>query len=234
MERRRFFAARPGDEAIPLVLPAQYTPGGGRAISRLQQHMSGAIGRRGFSIELRRRRHKSRTQTNRRWVGGISSARGGVPSTFVPGRNILFLTLAAIYAYQVQTHTLITGVCETDFSGYPDCRDEFVRALIKSVVLGMDYQLKIETPLMWLGKGEWVERTDKCFSLDAVIFAARSESSIDALIRRSYVNTATRITSSGWHRLSVFRLGLRRLAIGARPFPGLLLGGVLCMNGRAP
>ncbi|CAI8981862.1 7-cyano-7-deazaguanine synthase QueC [Pseudomonas zeae] len=87
-------------------------------------------------------------------IPGISSAPGSVPSTFVPGRNILFLTLAAVYAYQVQAHTVITGVCETDFSGYPDCRDEFVKALNKAVALGMDYQLKIETPLMWLTKAE--------------------------------------------------------------------------------
>ena len=78
----------------------------------------------------------------------------GLPNTFVPGRNILFLTLASIYAYQVQAKTVITGVCETDFSGYPDCRNEFVKALNKAVQLGMDYDLHIETPLMWLNKAE--------------------------------------------------------------------------------
>jgi len=62
---------------------------------------------------------------------------GGLPSTFVPGRNILFLTLAAIYAYQIQAEAVITGVCETDFSGYPDCRDEFVKALNTAVSLGL-------------------------------------------------------------------------------------------------
>ena len=51
----------------------------------------------------------------------------GLPNTFVPGRNILFLTLAAIYAYQVDFDTVITGVCETDFSGYPDCRDGLLK-----------------------------------------------------------------------------------------------------------
>ncbi|STG53294.1 queuosine biosynthesis protein QueC [Escherichia coli] len=61
----------------------------------------------------------------------------GIPNTFVPGRNILFLTLAAIYAYQVKAEAVITGVCETDFSGYPDCRDEFVKALNHAVSLGM-------------------------------------------------------------------------------------------------
>lgn len=78
----------------------------------------------------------------------------GLPSTFVPGRNILFLTLAAIYAWQVEAEAVITGVCETDFSGYPDCRDEFVRALNKAVNLGMARDIRFETPLMWLNKAE--------------------------------------------------------------------------------
>ncbi|MFM4823805.1 7-cyano-7-deazaguanine synthase QueC [Aeromonas bivalvium] len=78
----------------------------------------------------------------------------GLPNTFVPGRNILFLTLAAIYAYQVGAEAVITGVCETDFSGYPDCRDEFVKALNHAVALGLDRGLRFETPLMWLDKAE--------------------------------------------------------------------------------
>lgn len=78
----------------------------------------------------------------------------GVPDTFVPGRNILFLTLAAIYAWQVGAQTVITGVCETDFSGYPDCRDEFVKALNHAVNLGMAKDIHFATPLMWLNKAE--------------------------------------------------------------------------------
>ncbi len=77
-----------------------------------------------------------------------------LPNTFVPGRNILFLTLASIYAYQVNAEAVITGVCETDFSGYPDCRDEFVKALNQAVALGMARQVRFETPLMWLNKAE--------------------------------------------------------------------------------
>lgn len=87
-------------------------------------------------------------------VPSANSAGDTLPSTFVPGRNILFLTLASIYAYQVGAQTVITGVCETDFSGYPDCRNEFVKALNKAIELGMDYELRIETPLMWLNKAE--------------------------------------------------------------------------------
>ncbi|WP_075180481.1 7-cyano-7-deazaguanine synthase QueC [Pantoea sp. 1.19] len=87
-------------------------------------------------------------------VPGYDPQASGLPSTFVPGRNILFLTLAAIYAYQVDAEAVITGVCETDFSGYPDCRDAFVKALNHAVALGMARDVRFETPLMWLNKAE--------------------------------------------------------------------------------
>lgn len=83
-----------------------------------------------------------------------NSSGDALPSTFVPGRNILFLTLAAIYAYQVDAQAVITGVCETDFSGYPDCRDEFVKALNQAVTLGMARAIQFITPLMWLNKAQ--------------------------------------------------------------------------------
>ena len=92
----------------------------------------------------------------------------GLPNSFVPGRNILFLTLAGIYAYQIGAEAVITGVCETDFSGYPDCRDEFVKSLNQSLVLGMDRQLNIETPLMWLNKAETWALADQYGKLDFV------------------------------------------------------------------
>ncbi|MEI9750403.1 7-cyano-7-deazaguanine synthase QueC [Moellerella wisconsensis] len=82
------------------------------------------------------------------------SEKSAIPSTFVPGRNILFLTLAAIYAYQVQAEAVITGVCETDFSGYPDCRNDFVKALNTAVSAGLARDIRFETPLMWLDKAE--------------------------------------------------------------------------------
>ncbi|MHC8318569.1 7-cyano-7-deazaguanine synthase QueC [Pseudomonas sp. LB3P31] len=78
----------------------------------------------------------------------------GVPETFVPGRNILFLTLASIYAYQVGAEAVITGVSEAESSGYPDCGEEFVRVLNSAIQLGMDYKIRIETPLMKLNKAE--------------------------------------------------------------------------------
>lgn len=92
----------------------------------------------------------------------------GLPNTFVPGRNILFLTLAAIYAYQVGAEVVITGVCETDFSGYPDCRDEFVKALNRAVVLGLEKPVRFVTPLMWLDKAETWALADHYGQLDYV------------------------------------------------------------------
>jgi 7-cyano-7-deazaguanine synthase len=76
----------------------------------------------------------------------------GLPATFVPGRNLLFLTFAAIVAHQRKIKYLVTGVCETDYSGYPDCRDDTVKALQVAINLGMEARLVIETPLMWIDK----------------------------------------------------------------------------------
>jgi 7-cyano-7-deazaguanine synthase len=76
----------------------------------------------------------------------------GLPATFVPGRNLLFLTFAAVVAHQRKIKYLVTGVCETDYSGYPDCRDDTVKALQVAINLGMEARLVIETPLMWIDK----------------------------------------------------------------------------------
>nr|WP_211091914.1 7-cyano-7-deazaguanine synthase QueC [Vibrio agarilyticus] len=92
----------------------------------------------------------------------------GLPNSFVPGRNILFLTLAGIYAYQIGANSVITGVCETDFSGYPDCRDEFVKAMNQALVKGMDRALVIETPLMWLNKAQTWALADQYGALELV------------------------------------------------------------------
>ncbi len=76
----------------------------------------------------------------------------GLPNTFVPGRNLLFLTLAAALAYRRGLQVLVTGVCETDFSGYPDCRDDTMKAMQLALSLGMDKRFLIDTPLMWIDK----------------------------------------------------------------------------------
>ena len=78
----------------------------------------------------------------------------GLPNTFVPGRNLLFLTLAAALAYRRDLQVLVMGVCETDFSGYPDCRDDTIKAMQLALSLGMDKRFLIETPLMWIDKAD--------------------------------------------------------------------------------
>lgn len=90
----------------------------------------------------------------------------GLPSTFVDGRNQMFLTVAAIYAKQLGIPNLVTGVCQTDYSGYPDCRDEFIKALEKTLRLAMEYPFKIHTPLMKLTKGETVKLMKKLGGID--------------------------------------------------------------------
>jgi len=84
----------------------------------------------------------------------FSMESSGLPNTFVPGRNLLFLTLAAALAYRRGLQVLVTGVCETDFSGYPDCRDDTMKAMQLALSLGMDKRFLIETPLMWIDKAQ--------------------------------------------------------------------------------
>ena len=76
----------------------------------------------------------------------------GLPNTFVPGRNLLFLTTAAAVGYRRDTKHIIAGMCETDYSGYPDCRDDTIKALQVALTLGMDKRYVLHTPLMWLDK----------------------------------------------------------------------------------
>ncbi|HUB63761.1 MAG TPA: 7-cyano-7-deazaguanine synthase QueC [Methylocella sp.] len=76
----------------------------------------------------------------------------GLPNTFVPGRNLVFLTFAAALAYRRGFRHIVGGMCETDFSGYPDCRDDTVKAMQLALNLGMDAHFIVETPLMWLDK----------------------------------------------------------------------------------
>jgi 7-cyano-7-deazaguanine synthase len=84
----------------------------------------------------------------------IEMGANGLPSTFVPGRNLVFLTVAAAQAYRRGAHALVAGMCETDYSGYPDCRRETLDAQQRALSLGLDYTLGIETPLMHLSKAQ--------------------------------------------------------------------------------
>ncbi|MBX3609723.1 MAG: 7-cyano-7-deazaguanine synthase QueC [Hydrogenophaga sp.] len=78
----------------------------------------------------------------------------GLPNTFVPGRNLVFLTMAGALAYRRGLSVIVAGVCETDFSGYPDCRDDTMKAMQLALSLGMDTRLLIDTPLMWIDKAD--------------------------------------------------------------------------------
>ena len=78
----------------------------------------------------------------------------GLPNTFVPGRNLLFLTLAGALAYRRGLTVIVTGVCETDYSGYPDCRDDTMKAQQLALNLGLAQRMRIDTPLMWLDKAQ--------------------------------------------------------------------------------
>lgn len=84
----------------------------------------------------------------------IEMQANGLPSTFVPGRNLVFLTFAAAVAYRRNLSVLVGGMCETDYSGYPDCRDNTLKAMQVALSLGMATPMTVETPLMWLDKAQ--------------------------------------------------------------------------------
>ena len=97
-----------------------------------------------------------------------SGEQGQLPNTFVDGRNLLFLSFAAVVAKQQGIQHIVTGVCETDFSGYPDCRDVFIKSLNVTLNLAMDYTFVIDTPLMWIDKSETWELADQLGRLEYV------------------------------------------------------------------
>ena len=91
-----------------------------------------------------------------------------MPNTFVPGRNLFFLSIAAVHAREIGAKNIITGVSQTDFSGYPDCRDSFIRSLNVTINLAMDEQFLIHTPLMWLNKAQTWKLADELGVFDLV------------------------------------------------------------------
>ena len=98
----------------------------------------------------------------------IETKDGEVPNTFVDGRNHLFLSFAAVLAKHHKIRDIVTGVCQTDFSGYPDCRDVFVKSLNVTLNLAMDYEFVIQTPLMWLDKAKTWELADQLGKFDYI------------------------------------------------------------------
>lgn len=93
---------------------------------------------------------------------------GGPPNTFVPGRNLFFLSIAAVYARERGIFDLVTGVGQTDFSGYPDCRDNFIKSLNVTLNLAMDEQFRLHTPLMWRDKAQTWALADDLGVLDLI------------------------------------------------------------------
>jgi 7-cyano-7-deazaguanine synthase len=104
----------------------------------------------------------------------IEFDKSGLPNTFVPGRNILFFTFAAAVAYRRGISVLVGGMCETDYSGYPDCRDDTLKSLQVTLALGLDTRMVIDTPLMWIDKaGTW--RLARELGGDALVELVRTE-----------------------------------------------------------
>ena len=114
----------------------------------------------------------------------IAMQSSGLPNTFVPGRNLLFLTLAAALAYRRDLQVVVTGVCETDFSGYPDCRDDTMKAMQVALSLGMDRRLLIDTPLMWIDKAQtWQLAHDLGHQADP---AGGGQALVDLIVEHSH------------------------------------------------
>ncbi|MCR4764595.1 MAG: 7-cyano-7-deazaguanine synthase QueC [Bacteroidaceae bacterium] len=110
--------------------------------------------------------HNSLTDTSMQMDQEVPAS--GLPNTFVPGRNMFFLSIAAVYARERGIRHLVTGVSQTDYSGYPDCRDAFVKSLNVTLNLAMDYQFVLHTPLMWIDKAQTWELADQLGVLDMV------------------------------------------------------------------
>jgi 7-cyano-7-deazaguanine synthase len=91
----------------------------------------------------------------------IAMQENGLPNTFVPGRNLIFMNFAAAIAYRRGIKHIVTGVCETDFSGYPDCRDDTMKAVQLALNLGMESRFVIHTPLMWIDKAQTWELAEE-------------------------------------------------------------------------
>jgi 7-cyano-7-deazaguanine synthase len=120
-------------------------------IAKTLPHWAGRIGER-HTIDLGVLGDISATALTRDVE--IAMGEDNLPNTFVPGRNILFLTFAATVAYRRGIRHIVGGMCETDYSGYPDCRDDTIKALQATLNLGMDTRFVLHTPLMWIDKAQ--------------------------------------------------------------------------------
>ncbi len=135
----------------------------------------------------------------------------GLPTTFVPGRNLLFLTYAAALAYRRGLRRIVGGMCETDFSGYPDCRDDTVKAMQLALNLGLDRKFVLETPLMWLDKAATWAMADQLGILAVTIDYTHTCYNGDRTHRHAWgfgcgACPACALRASGW---AGYREGLR-------------------------
>lgn len=138
----------------------------------------------------------------------------GLPNTFVPGRNLLFFTLAAALAYRRGLHVLVGGMSQTDYSGYPDCRDDTLKALQVALSLGVDRPLALETPLMWRTKADTWALTQQLGG-DALVELIRRESHTCYLGQRGQLHDwghgcgacpACQLRAQGWAQWAAQRL----------------------------
>jgi len=138
----------------------------------------------------------------------IAMTEEGLPNTFVPGRNLLFMTCAAALAWRRGLRRIVLGVCETDYSGYPDCRDDTVKAMQLALNLGMQRRFVLETPLMWRDKAATWELT-AALGGDALVETVRTMSHSCYLGDRSRLHDwgygcgscpACELRAGGWRR----------------------------------
>lgn len=101
--------------------------------------------------------------------GDVNEMKNGLPASFVPNRNQLFITLAHAYAQKIGAKTLVIGACETDYSGYPDCRKEFINKIQEATNLGSNADVEIETPLMYMTKAETFDLANRMGGLELII-----------------------------------------------------------------
>ena len=123
-------------------------------LKRIQLHSSNFLGKLSNDIVINLEEIKNISESSLLNSENIGMLENGLPNTFVPGRNLIFLNYASIIAYKNKAKNIIGGMCETDFSGYPDCRNETINSMEKSLNLGMDVEFKIQTPLMFKSKAE--------------------------------------------------------------------------------
>jgi 7-cyano-7-deazaguanine synthase len=155
----------------------------------------------------------------------IAMTEEGLPNTFVPGRNLLFFTSAAALAYRRGLRRIVGGMCETDYSGYPDCRDDTIKAMQLALNLGMQRRFVLETPLMWRDKAATWELAH-ALGGDALVELIRRETHSCYLGDRSRFHDwgygcgtcpACELRTNGWQR---WRAGAASGSIGASPLPG--------------